>query len=131
MDNLFGSILSIGHKLSIKKLDGSSFATLIKLTGFISAKYNIYINNKNIASIKQHIMSFSPKIDITTKENKSSVTGDIIGRDFIISCNGVSVAKIQKIRFKIKDRYKIDIFDDNDDALFLSIVIVIDNSIHN
>ena len=76
-------------------------------------------------------MYFSPKIDITTKENKSSVTGDIIGRDFIISCNGVSVAKIQKIRFKIKDRYKIDIFDDNNYALFLSIVIAIDNSIHN
>ena len=76
-------------------------------------------------------MSFSPKIDITTKENKYSATGDIMGRDFIIRCNGVSVAKIQKIRFKIKDRYKIDIFDDNNDALFLSIVIASDNLIHN
>lgn len=37
----------------------------------------------------------------------------------------------QKIRFKIKDRYKIDIFDHNNYALFLSIVIAIDNSIHN
>ena len=73
-------------------------------------------------------MSFSPKIDITTKENKYNVNGDMMGRDFIIGCNGVSVAKIQKIRFKIKDKYKIDIFDDNNDALFLSIVIAIDNS---
>lgn len=54
-----------------------------------------------------------------------------MGQDFVISRNGASVAKIQKIRFKIKDRYKIDIFDDNNDALFLSIVIAIDNSIHN
>ena len=37
----------------------------------------------------------------------------------------------QKIRFKIKDRYKIDIFDHNNYALFLSIVIAFDNSIHN
>lgn len=76
-------------------------------------------------------MSFSPKIDITTKENKYSVNGDIMGRDFVIIRNGVSVAKIQKIRFKIKDRYKIDIFDDNNAPLFLSLVIAIDNSIHN
>ena len=54
-----------------------------------------------------------------------------MGLEFVVISNGINVAKIEKKRFNIKDIYKIDIYNDSNDSLFLSLVIAIDNSIHN
>lgn len=54
-----------------------------------------------------------------------------MAKDFIIYKDGMTAARITKNQFKIKDKYRIDIFDDKNVDLFLSVVIAIDNSIHN
>lgn len=131
LDDIFGSIFSLGHKLYIKNLDGSEFVTIKKRAGFILEKYDIFCGERNIASIKQHMSVANPKISITTEKDKYIITGDIMGRDFVIAKNEVTVAKVKKTAFNIKDKYKIDIFEDGNDELFISTVIAIDNSIHS
>lgn len=131
LDNIFGSIFSLGHKLYIKNLNGSAFATIKKRTGFLLEKYDIFCGETNIASIKQKITAFKPKIFIKTKKDDYFISGDILGRDFIISKDGVTVATVKKTAFNIKDKYTLDIFEDGNDELFISTVIAIDNSLHN
>lgn len=131
LDNLFGSIFSLGHKFYIKNLNGNVFATIKKRTGFLLEKYDIFCGERNIASIKQQITALRPKISIKTEKDDYLISGDILGRDFIISKNGVTVATVKKAAFNIKDKYTIDIFEDGNDELFVSTVIAIYNSLHN
>lgn len=131
LDNIFGSIFSLGHKLYIKNLDGSEFVIIKKRAGFLLEKYDIFCGERSIASIKQHMSALKPKISITTEKDNYMVSGDIMGRDFIISRNEVTVAKVKKTAFNIQDKYKIDIFEEGNDELFISTVIAIDNSMHS
>lgn len=131
IDNIFGSIFSFGHTFYVKNLNGNVFATIKKRTGFLLEKYDIYCGERKIASIKQQIAAFKPKISIKTEKDDYLISGDILGRDFIISKDGVTVATVKKTAFHIKDKYTINIFEDGNDELFLSMVIAIDNSLHN
>lgn len=131
LDRLLGSIFSVGHSLYVNRLDGSEFSIIRKNTALISGKYIVYCDGKNLASIKQFILSLKPKVSITTKDYTYLVDGDIMAKNFIVYHDSISVARITKSTYKIKDRYKIDIFDDNNANLFLLAVIVIDNSIHS
>gem|GEM_PF-1623842 len=124
LDNIFGSVFSLGHKLYIKNLDGSEFAILKKRTGFFLEKYDIFCGERDIASIKGKIIALKPKISITAEKDDYLISGDILGRNFVISKNGITVARVNKTAFNIKDKYTID-------ELFISMVIAIDNSLHN
>ena len=131
LDNIFGSIFSLGHNLYIKNLDGSEFATIKKKSGFILEKYDLFCGERIIASFKRKMTSLNPKISITTDKDNYLISGDILGRNFIISKNGITVATVNKTAFNIKDSYTIDIFEDGNDELFVSTIITIDNSIHS
>lgn len=131
IDNIFGSIFSLGHKLYIKNLDGSEFATIRKRVGFLLEKYDVFCGERKLASIKQQMTLLKPKISITTEKNHYIITGDIFGKNFVISNNGITAARVYKPVFNIKDKYTLEIFEDGSDELFISMVIAIDNSIHN
>jgi uncharacterized protein YxjI len=131
LDNIFGSVFSLGHKLYIKNLDGSEFAVIKKRAGLLLEKYDIFCGESNIASIKREMRTLKPKISITTEKDDYLVSGDIMGRSFIISKNGITVSKVKKTAFNIQDKYTVDIFEDGNDELFVSMVIAIDNSFHN
>ncbi|KOC30903.1 LURP-one-related/scramblase family protein [Clostridium botulinum] len=131
LDRIFGSVFSLGHKLYIKNLDRSEFATIKKRTGFFLERYDIFCGERNIASIKQQMTALNPKILITTEKNHYLISGDIFARDFIISKNSITVARVKKTAFNFKDKYVIDIFQEGNDELFVSTVIAIDNSFHN
>lgn len=131
LDNICGSIFSVGHKVYLKKIDGSEFATIKKRTGFLISKYDIFCNEIKIATIKEKITAFSPKISITTDKEEYWITGDIMARDFRISNKGITYATIKKTAFNIKDKYTLTIFDDGNEEIFIATVIAIDNSFHS
>ena len=55
----------------------------------------------------------------------------IMARNFTIYNNKNVVVQIRKAMFNLKDSYEINIFEDTDELMCISFVIVIDNSIHN
>ncbi|MEG2017704.1 MAG: LURP-one-related family protein [Clostridium sp.] len=63
--------------------------------------------------------------------DKYLIDGDLMARNFTISKNHLKIAQVNKVMFSFKDSYKIDIFEDKDELLCLSLLIAIDNSIHN
>lgn len=132
LDKLLGGIISIGHEMEIKEMDGNSFSIIKKKPGVVSEKYSVYYDKDYQGKIKQHIVALKPKISIITKEDTYMVKGDIMAREFYISrSDGKDCAKISKKNFQLKDKYEVEIFDEVNERLFLSVVIAIDDAIHN
>lgn len=130
-DNFLGNIISIGHQLTITEMTGNPLLTIKKKVGFFGQDYEIYDQNEKISSIHTHLKTIKPKISIQLNETNYSLKGDILGNKFSIYQNEIEVAKITKKRLDYKDRYKIDIFDETHELLFLCTVIILDNSYHN
>ncbi len=120
IDRLLGSIFTFGNKLTIKKK-----------VRFLKNEYDLYNKENKIASLKQHIISIKPKISIIANNDNYLINGDLMARSFTISKNNIDVAQINKSMFNFKDSYKIDIFEEKDELICLSLLIAIDNSINN
>lgn len=76
------------------------------------------------------MLSIKPKILIATPNNKYLVEGDLMARNFNIYNDDMVIARIYKSMFNFKDSYKIDIFQEKDEFISLSLLIAINNSIH-
>lgn len=131
IDRLLGGIFTFGNKLYIKSLDGKEFVTIKKKFGFFKEEYDFYSDKKIVASLKQHIVSMKPKISIISDNDRYLVKGDLMARNFTFYKNNISIATVKKVPFSIKDSYKINILNDEDEIICLAMLIAIDNSIHN
>lgn len=131
IDRILGGILSIGCKLNISDLDGNEYVTIKKYCGVLLEKYDIFYDGIKIAQIKQLISATKPKFIISTENNTYEINGDIMAKDFTVIKDGISLAKISKRRFNVKDRYKLEIFKLDYEKVIIASVICIDNSIHN
>lgn len=131
VDRLLGSIFTFGNKLYIKNLDGKEIVTIKKKFGFFKEEYDFYNEKNIIASFKQHIISIKPKISIITDNDSYLVKGDLMARSFTFSKNNMDIAKVEKVLLSFKDSYKINIIEDEEEIICLSILIAIDNSMHN
>jgi len=60
-----------------------------------------------------------------------SIDGNFWGMEFSILKSGTPVAQVSKRWFSWSDTYGVDISDDEDYAFILSLVIVIDQVIHD
>lgn len=129
-DRLFGNIISIGHTLELKDLNGTTLSIIKKRYGFVIGNYDIYQQNGKLASIHTHFAVINPKISISTSKTNYTLKGNLMARDFTIYNEERKVAQITKTPFNIKDKYTIKIFDDEHELLYLSSVIAIDNSYH-
>ena len=129
-DCLLGNIISIGHTLNIKEIGGDSSVVIKKKVGFFSQNYEIYNKNEKLASIHIQLKSFAPKISIDCNKNHYLLKGDIFATTFSIHNKEMETAKIKKSLLSMKDKYKIEIFDEANELLFLAIVLILDNSYH-
>lgn len=73
------------------------------------------------------MLSIKPKILIATPNNKYLVEGDLMARNFNIYNDDMVIARIYKSMFNFKDSYKIDIFQEKDEFISLSLLIAINN----
>ncbi|MCK5761422.1 MAG: hypothetical protein KAH16_00835, partial [Candidatus Izimaplasma sp.] len=75
--------------------------------------------------------SLKPKFEVTLGDNDEYlVEGKFLAHNFSILKGGVEVATITKKVFSFGDSYEIDIFDETKKELFLFIVIIIDQVVH-
>ncbi|WP_297635945.1 hypothetical protein [uncultured Clostridium sp.] len=131
IDRFIGSICSIGHKFFIQTTEGTEYITIKKCVGFISEKYDILYKERKIGQIKRIVKSMEPKFIILMGEDNYEINGDVMGENFIINKDHMNIGGISKKRFKIQDKYNIQILEGKYEKLMIASVICIDNSIHN
>lgn len=120
-------VISIGDKTWIRDLEGNELVYIEQELFHLMPKYNVMINN-----IIQY--SISKKFNILKNDyilsNNYKVEGKFLNHNFIVyNNNGEKVGEIYRKYLTFGDQYVIDIYDDKDYLIVLSIIVAITNDI--
>jgi len=124
-----GEFMSFKNKLHLKDCTGTEILYTEKEIFTFMPRYTIYeTNGRPLATINQKFAFFKPVFQVQEGGNLLQVEGDFFGHDFRISKNGHQIASFTKEYFTIGDKYVIDIGDEDNDLLYLFIVLVVDQA---
>lgn len=126
-----GRVLSFGDKLSLRDLNENELFYIEQKVFTFLPEYHIFQNETEAAMVKKELTFFKPRFNIDSQFGNYEMEGDIFGYDFQITKNGRAVAYVSKKWFSFSDTYGVDIDDYEDQAFLLSLVIVIDQVIHD
>lgn len=125
-----GRFMSISNKLELLDLSGEKVLSAHrKVLSFLPTYYVYDLFNDEIATIKKKF-SFRPKFDISALGKNLFVDGSLFGHSFTISDETGVIASIEKRIISWGDTYEIEILDEENKELFLFVVIIIDQVIH-
>ena len=126
-----GKIFTLGNKLRMEDLYGNElFYIEQKLFRFLP-EYYIFSQGEQIATVKKEFTFFKPSFHIESSIGTYEMHGDIFNYDFELLKNGDMIAHVSKKFFAFSDTYGVDILDTEDQAFILSLVIVIDQVLHD
>lgn len=126
-----GKVFSFGNKLRMYNMKGQELVYIEqKIFRFLS-EYNIYFKDLLYATVKKEFSFFRPRFNVVSHMGGYSVQGDFWGLDFSIYREGKHVAQVSKKWISWGDSYGVDIVEGEDDPFILTLVIVIDQVLHN
>ena len=120
------NIMPLEFKTSINDMNGKELA-YIKREFHLMPKYNVFINNKLEYSINKEFQLLKSNYKLS---NNYRVEGQFLSHNFIIyNEKNEKAGEIFREYFTIGDRYIIDIIDENDYLLILTIIVAITRDI--
>ena len=125
-----GKFISIQNKLQLLHMNGSQALNAQKKLFKIMSRYDIFTPHNDHLATVQRKFSFRPKFLVTVGNEELQVEGSFFAHSFGIFRDGQEVASIEKKYISWGDTYEIDIQDDLNKELYLFIVIIIDQIIH-
>ena len=125
-----GRIFTLGAKLQLFDMDRNECAYIEQELFHLLPRYNIYRDGLLLAQVKKEFTFFKSRYSIEAGTGSYTVSGDFWSMDFVIEHDGRPAATIHKKWLSWGDSYQIDIADTEDIPLMLSIVIIIDNTLH-
>ena len=116
---------SWGHKLNILDYNGNHIATLKQQVFTFLPKFDMYIGNDVIGTIKKEFTFLKPVFTIVPFG--WTVKGDFMAWDYeITDINGGVIASLSKELFKFTDTYTIDVYNAKDALFALMVTLAID-----
>jgi uncharacterized protein YxjI len=126
-----GKVFALGDKLRLYNMKGEElFYIEQKLFRFLP-EYTIFHLGQPVATVKREFTFFKPRFNITSTLDNYTIDGNFWGMEFSILKNGSPIAQVSKRWFAWRDTYGVDISGNEDFAFILSLVIVIDQVIHD
>lgn len=120
-------VLSFGNKTTLYEMNGQKHAYIEQRVLHLLSHYDIYIEDQMICSIARKFKLTKKSYELT---NGYSVDGNILGLNFnVIDPSGNKMASIKRKAFSITEKYEIEIIDEKQELLALSILIVIANDV--
>lgn len=127
---VLGKVFSIHNKLELLDMNNAMVLRSQKKLFRIFPHYQLFDpSGEDIASIKAKF-SLRPKFDLFIKDKKLEVDGSLFAHSFGINQDGNLLASISKKIISWGDTYEIEIFEEENVELFLFVVIVLDQVIH-
>lgn len=125
-----GSFMSLSNKLELKDMNGNVLYHAKKKILSLMAKYTLFNDHgKEVAHIKRKF-SLRPNFDLEILGQHLSVEGSLYGHAFDIIDHENHIASINKKYLSWGDTYEIDIHESDNKELYLFVVIIIDQVIH-
>jgi len=126
-----GKFFTIGDELTLTDLQGEELFRIKQRVMTLFGAYDLYKQSKVCATIKRRATLFRPKLDIESIEGKFEIQGDFWDYNFSILKDGHKIGTIEKEWLTFRDCYKLTVNDNELETLFISMVIAIDNCLHN
>ena len=126
-----GKFFTIGDELTLTDLKGEELFRIKQRVMSLFGAYDVYEQNKVCATIKRKATLFRPKLDIESDEGKFEIQGDFWDYNFSILKDGHTIGTIEKEWLTFRDCYKLTVKNNELETLFISMVIAIDNCLHN
>lgn len=121
------SFFSLGKKLDLYDIQGNQLAHIQQRLLTFAPEYDIYQQGAMVATIKQHLFSlFGERFTVESTAGIFEIAGDWMNWNYTIEMGGMPVATIGKQFALFQDVYAVDIIDNADIPLLLSIAIVVD-----
>lgn len=119
--------ISLGSKTWIKDLNGKELVYIEQELFHLMPKYNVIINGNKEYSITKKFKFFKNNYELS---NNYRVEGNFLSYNFIVyNDKNEKVGEINRKLFKIGDQYIIDIPNEKDYLLILSIIVAITNDV--
>ena len=126
-----GKVFSLGDQLSLQNMDGQELYYIEQKLMRLLPEYNLHKNGQVVAVCKKRFTLFGSKFDIKSPMGLIEIDGYPMNYNYDIKRNGQTVATVDKQFFSLSDTYGADIRNGEDVAFILSLVIIIDQVVHD
>lgn len=126
-----GRVFSLGNKLNIYDMSGNKRVYIEQKLLKLLPQYEIYENDRVVAKVKKRLTFFKSRLDIESDYGNFTVKGDVLGYNFSILRDGKTIAVVNKKFISFSDTYSVEVAEGERDAFVLSLVIVIDQVLHD
>jgi len=119
-----GEFFSFGKKLHIFDMGGVESAFIQQKVFSFMPRYFVFIDGQQIAEIVKELTFLRPKYSI--EGLGWEINGDFFAHDYEIIQSGRAIVSIHKAWMTWGDCYELDIADERDEIVALSVVLAID-----
>lgn len=120
--------ISFGDKTTIRDLNGNEIAYIEQRLLHFTPHYDIFINGEMVCNISKKFQFFKNDYVLS---NGYEVKGNVLGLNYnIYNESGNEVANITKKFISIGDKYTMDIKDEKNLNIILSIIVAISNDVN-
>ena len=124
---IYSKAISLGSKTWIKDPNGKELAYIEQELFHLMPNYNVFINGQKVFNIKKQFKFFKNDYELS---NNYKVEGNFLSHNFtVLNDKGEKVGEITRKYLTIGDQYNIDIIDEKDYILILTIIVAITNDI--
>ena len=120
-----GKLISVGHKLTIRDMDGEEAAYIHQKVLSLVPKYFIEVDGQEM-ELKGHITLFKPHYTLETDSGKWEIRGNFMEHEYEMKRGRETVATVAKKWLSWGDTYLLDVADDRDALTALVVMIAID-----
>lgn len=128
---VIGKVFSLGNKLSLFDMQGRELYFIQQKLMKLMPEYQLLRDEEIVAIVKKKLTFLKARFEITSNLGNYTIQGSPFGYNFQILKNNEVVATISKQFFSISDTYGIDISNNEDQAMMVALVIVIDQVVHD
>jgi len=121
-----GKLLSIGHKLTLSNMHGAEIAHITQKVLSLLPKYFITLQDGTECELKKHFTFLKSSYTLITDNGEWTIKGDFTDHEYVMSCNGQTIATVSQKWFSWGDTYLLDVVDDDKAITALCIMIAID-----
>ena len=125
-----GQVFSIKNKMDMFKENQLVFHFERKLFRFLPEYTMFTPSGEALATIKKNFTFIRGKLTVNSSYGDMEVVGEIFQRDFTVSKNGQEVMSVHKKWLSWGDSYEITIVEDEREAFYVALVILIDVIFH-
>ncbi|HEX4139610.1 MAG TPA: LURP-one-related family protein [Candidatus Methylacidiphilales bacterium] len=127
-----GTVFSLGKQLALEDMSGNPLLSIKQQLMSWGPSYAISRDDEPVALVQKELFNFFNyrfTIDVSGA-SPLETTGDFSNHEYAITRDGQQVAAISKQWFTVTDTYGVDVDPGEDDALILTIAVVIDMICH-